>query len=176
MSFTIRQENKSDFQAVFDLIEKAFKIDNLGDPKEQFLVERLRNAASFIPELSLITEIDGQVVGHILLTKIKIHHEGKSFESLALAPLTVLPEFQNQGIGGQMITYAHKKAAELGHRSIVLLGHKDYYPKFGYSRADKFGIELPFDVPKDNCMVIELIHNGLKDIKGMVEYPKEFYE
>jgi predicted N-acetyltransferase YhbS len=58
----------------------------------------------------------------------------------------------------------------------VLLGHETYYPKFGYIQADKFGIELPFDVPKENCMTIELIENGLNGVKGIVEYPREFNE
>ena len=60
--------------------------------------------------------------------------------------------------------------------SIVLLGHPKYYPKFGYVQADKFGINLPFDVPTELCMVIELSKNGLKDVSGTVEYPKEFSE
>ena len=62
----------------------------------------------------------------------------------------------------------------MGYRSIVLLGHEKYYPKFGYQQADKFGIELPFDAPKENCMAIELTENGLKNVSGMVVYPKEF--
>jgi predicted N-acetyltransferase YhbS len=176
MKINIRQENKSDHQAVFELIEKAFKYEKYSEHKEQFLVKRLRNSDSFIPELSLVAEIGNLVVGHILLTKIRIKNENQSFDSLALAPVTVLPEFQKQGIGGHLIEFAHNKAKELGHKSIVLLGHKDYYPKFGYSRADKFGIKLPFNVPKENCMVIELIDNGLKGVNGTVEYPKEFNE
>ncbi len=176
MRISIRQEKEKDFQAVFSVIERAFKDELLSDCKEQFLVERLRNSVSFIPELSLIAEFDKQAVGHILLTKIKIVNDTHSFDSLALAPVTVLPEFQKQGIGGQMITYAHKKAIELGHKSIVLLGHKNYYPKFGYLPANKFGIEFPFDVPDENCKVLELIENGLKGVAGKVKYPYEFFE
>ncbi len=174
MQINIRQEKQSDYQAVFNLIEKAFKNEEYSDHKEQFLVAKLRNSDAFIPELSLVAEIGNQVIGHILLTKIKIKNEKQSFDSLALAPVTVLPEFQKQSIGKQLIEFAHKKAKELGYKSIVLLGHKDYYPRFGYIQAHKFKIELPFDVPKENCMVIELTNNGLKGVRGMVEYPKEF--
>lgn len=172
MKINIRQENQADYQIVFNLIEKAFLNKVYSNHKEQFLVERLRNATAFIPELSLVAEIDDQVVGHILLTKIK--NTRQTFDSLALAPVSVLPAFQKQGIGGQLIEFAHKKAKELGHQSIVLLGHKNYYPKFGYSQADQFQIELPFDAPKENCMAIELTNNGLKGVNGLVEYPKEF--
>ena len=170
----IRQEIKNDFKEVFNLIEKAFKKEPFSDHKEQFLVERLRESKAFIPELSLVAEIDGKIVGHTLVSKIKIKNELNEFDSLALAPVSVLPEFQKRGIGGKLITEAHEKAKKLGHKSIVLLGHEKYYPKFGYEQADKYGIKLPFEVPKENCMVIELTENGLNGVSGTVEYPKEF--
>ena len=172
----IRQETQEDHKEVFELIERAFRHEEYSDHKEQFLVERLRDSEAFIPEFSLVAEIDDNIVGYILLTKIKIRNENQSFNSLALAPVAVLPEFQNRGIGGELIEYAHSKAKELGFKSVVLLGHEKYYPIFGYSQADKFGIELPFDVPKENCMAIELVKNSLKEVSGVVEYPKEFVE
>lgn len=172
----IRQENINDFKKVFSLIEKAFKGTEFADNTEHFLVERLRESNAFIPELSLVAEIDGKIVGHILLTKLQIKNKTNEFDSLALAPVSVLPEFQGKGIGGKLIFESHKKAKELGYKSIVLLGHEKYYPRFGYEQADKYEIELPFEVPKANCMVIELVENGLKGVNGMVEYPKEFNE
>ena len=172
----IRQEKKTDFKAVFDLIEKAFKTEKFSDHREQFLVERLRKSNSFIPELSMVAEIENKIVGHILLTKLKIKNDQTEFDSLALAPVSVLPEYQGNGIGGTLIEQAHQTAKELGYQSIVLLGHEKYYPRFGYEQADKYGIELPFDVPKENCMVIELTKKGLNGVLGMVEYPKEFNE
>ena len=176
MEITIRQETKHDFDAVFKLIETAFKDELMSDHKEQFLVERLRNSKAFIPELSIVAEVKGKVVGHILLTRLKIVSEQNEFDSLALAPVSVLPEFQGKGIGGMLIKQAHKKAIELGHKSVVLLGHEKYYPKFGYQPTEKFGISLPFDVPKENCMAIELVKNGLNEVSGVVKYPTEFYE
>ena len=170
----IRQEENDDFKEVFSLIEKAFKTEQFSDHKEQFLVERLRKSEVFIPEISMVAEIDEKIVGHILVIKLKIKNKTNEFDSLALAPVSVLPEYQNKGIGGKLIMEAHKKAKELGHKSIVLLGHEKYYPRFGYEQADKYGIELPFEVPKENCMVIELIENGLNGVSGTVEYPKEF--
>ncbi|MBA6157378.1 N-acetyltransferase [Tenacibaculum sp. S7007] len=176
MKLTIRKENPEDFKTVFNLIEKAFENEQMSDHKEQFLVERLRKSNAFVPELSIVAETENKIVGHILLTKLKIKNESNEFDSLALAPVSVLPEFQGKGIGGKLIVEAHKKAKELGHKSIILLGHENYYPRFGYEQADRYGIELPFEVPKENCMVIELIENGLKGVNGMVEYPKEFNE
>ncbi len=124
----------------------------------------------------MVAEIENRIVGHILLTKLKIKNGQDEFDSLALAPVSVLPEYQCKGIGGMLIQEAHNKARELGYKSIVLLGHEKYYPKFGYKQADSFGIELPYDVPKENCMVIELTENGLNGVSGIVEYPKEFTE
>ncbi len=176
MKLTIRKEESKDFETVFNLIEKAFESEQMSDHKEQFLVQKLRKSNAFIPELSMIAESKNKIVGHILLTKLKIKNEQKQFDSLALAPVSVLPEYQGKGIGGKLILESHKKAKELGYKSIVLLGHDKYYPRFGYEQADKYGIELPFEVPKENCMVIELVENGLKGVSGMVEYPKEFNE
>ena len=176
MEIIIRQENESDHHAVFGLIEKAFEKLEFSDHLEHFLVQRLRKSTAFVPELSIVAEIDNTIVGHILLTKLKIKNGPDEYDSLALAPVSVLPQYQDKGIGGILIQEAHKKARDLGYRSIVLLGHEKYYPKFGYKQADSFGIELPFDVPKENCMAIELVENGLDGVYGTVEYPKEFGE
>lgn len=176
MKMKIRQEKVTDFKEVFSLIKEAFKDEQFSNNKEQFLVERLRKSEAFIPELSLVAEIDGKIVGHILITKLKINNSVNEFESLALAPVSVLPTYQNRGIGGKLIIEAHQKATDLGYKSIVLLGHENYYPRFGYKQASEYGIELPFEVPKESCMVIELVKNGLKGVSGTVEYPKEFSE
>ena len=93
---------------------------------------------------------------------------------MALAPVAVLPSYQGKGIGGHLIQTAHRKAKELEFGSVVLLGHEKYYPKFGYQMTKEYGIKLPFEVPDENCMLIELTENALKDVKGIVEYPKEF--
>lgn len=173
----IRKEEIKDYDDVFKLIENAFKDEEFSDHQEQFLVERLRKSKSFIPELSLVAEMDNQIVGYILLTKIKIINV--NFEetiSLALAPVAVLKKYQGKGIGGKLIVKAHKIAKDLNFNSVILLGHENYYPKFGYEMSNKYGIKLPFDVPDENCMLIELTENALKNINGIVEYPKEFYE
>ncbi len=172
----IRKEERKDYKEVFKLIENAFKGEKFTDHKEQFLVERLRKSESFIPELSLVAEIDEQIVGYILLTKIKIiDNNSKVTSSLALAPVAVLKNFQGMGIGAGLIKKAHEVAKNLNYGSIILLGHEKYYPKFGYKIMKNYGIKLPFDVPDENCMLIELTDNALENVQGMVEYPDEFY-
>lgn len=176
MSPEIRQELPSDHKQVFDLITKTFQRAEFTDGNEQYLVEKLRRSSSFIPELSLVAVMGAEIVGHILLTKIKIRRDNTTYDSLALAPVSVLPEFQNKGIGGMLIKHAHRRAKELGYNSVVVVGHDKYYPKFGYQRADKFGIRVPFDIPPENCMVMELSDRALVNVHGVVEYAKEFYE
>ena len=175
MKVEIRKEVKEDFGTVFELIKNAFEKEEYSDHKEQYLVESLRSSDAFVPELSLIAEVNNQIVGYILLTKINIIDADRKINtSLAMAPVAVLPEFQGNGIGAKLIEAAHHKAKELGFGSVVLLGHENYYPKFGYKLTKEFGIKLPFDVPDANCMAIELTENALLNISGIVQYPKEF--
>lgn len=176
MKVNIRQEIPADYSIVFDLIEQAFHEEILSDKKEQFLVERLRKSNAFIPELSLVAEVNQEIVGYILLTKITIESKLYKHIALALAPVAVLPAFQNKGIGGMLIKEAHRIAKKLGYQSIILLGHENYYPKFGYRPLHQFNISLPFDAPKENCMAIELVPDALKRKEGSVVYPKEFFE
>lgn len=140
------------------------------------MVERLRNSDVFIPQLSIVAEADHKIVGHIMLTKIFIHNQKESIESLALAPLSINPEFQGKGIGSKLVTEGHRLAKELGYQSIVVLGHAKYYPRFGYEPMEKYGLELPFAVRKENCMVVSLTENGLSSVTGKIEYAPEFIE
>lgn len=175
MKIIIRQEKTEDYKQVFNLVEKAFKDQPYSDGDEQLLVERLRKSDSFIPELSLVAEIDKNIVGYILLTKLKIIDGEKEYATLSLAPVAVLPGYQKMGVGKKLILEAHKRAVDLGHESVILVGHENYYPKFGYKLAKSFNLTFPFEAPDINCMVIELKENALHGIKGMVTYPKEFF-
>lgn len=170
----IRQEEEKDHQKVFQVIEEAFRDLEYSDHQEHFLVERLRKSEAFIPELSLVAEVNNEIAGHILFTKIIIENTLQSFESLALAPVSVQPSFQHQGIGGMLIEEGHRIAKELGYTSAILIGHENYYPKFGYKKTTNFGISFPFDIPEENGMAIELVKDGLQHINGIVRYPKEF--
>lgn len=176
MNALIRQEKESDYVHVFALIKSAFLNEKMSDHKEHLLVEKLRTSPNFIPKLSLVAEVDNTIVGHILLSKIKIKDGEVKYDSLALAPVSVHPEFQGKGIGSQLIQTAHSRARDLDHKSIILLGHENYYPRFGYQTLENFGISLPFEVPPQNCMALELIEHALESIKGVVEYDQAFYE
>lgn len=164
----IRREKKEDFNSIYEINEQAFK-----QKDESELIERIRDSKNFIPELSLVAEENGRIIGHILFSKIKIIGE-KEYESLALAPMAVLPEFQKQGIGGKLIKEGLNKARELGFNSAIVIGHKECYPRFGFERASKWNIKCPFEVPDEVFMAVELNAGALAEKSGIVEYPKEF--
>ncbi len=164
----IREERKDDFEGIFQVHKEAFK-----QVDESKLVERLRNSKNFVSGLSLVAEKDGRVIGHILFSKIKIIGD-KEYESLALAPMAVLPKFQKQGIGGSLIGEGLKRVRELGFDSVIVVGYNEYYTRFGFEKASKWDIKCPFDVPDDAFMAIELKVGALADKSGVVEYPREF--
>ncbi len=175
MQIQIRQETEDDYSQVFNLIQEAFEQMPHSDHREQFLVERLRESSSFIPEFSLVACSEKEIVGHILLTKIKLKASIKELEMLALAPVSVKPRYQSQGIGSQLIASAHQKAKAAGYQAIALIGQKNYYPRFGYKAASQYDIKFPFEAPRETCMIVELIPGSLKGVKGIIEYPKEFF-
>ena len=123
----IRKETATDYEAVYSVVKRAFESAEHADGNEQDLVNALRKGDAFIPELSLVAEADGKIVGHIMFTRATV--DGKPV--LALAPLSVLPEYQRKGIGKALIQEGHKIAKELGYTHAIVLGSEKYYPKAG---------------------------------------------
>lgn len=170
----IRQSKEHDLHDVLKVVASAFAFADFSDHTEHNLVERLLASTTAIPELSLVAEVGTQIVGYILLTPVTITNVAALHPSLALAPLAVLPPFQGKGIGSALIHTAHRTARRHGYTSIVVLGHPDYYQRFGYQRADHFSITLPIDAPTSHCLVVELEQGALAGIQGRVRYPPEF--
>ncbi len=165
----IRKEEPRDYETIYYVVKDAFHSAEHADGNEQDLVNALRKGEAFIPELSLVAEIDGKIVGHIMFTKATVGEN----TVLALAPLSVLPEYQRKGIGISLIKTGHKIASELGYGYSIVLGSQNYYPKAGYLPAYRFGIKPPFDVPDENFMACKIKENT-SDIHGIIKYAKEF--
>lgn len=165
----IRKETNKDYDIVYNIVKKAFATAEHSDGNEQDLVVALRKGESFVPELSLVAEIDDKIVGHIMFTKAKVGND----TVLVLAPLSVLPEYQKHGVGTNLIKEGHKIAKELGYEYSLVLGSEKYYPKTGYLSAEQFGIKVPDGIPSCNFMAIQL-QNNPKPICGAVTYAKEF--
>lgn len=178
MDITIRQEKIEDYATTEKVVKTAFEGMEFSDEKEHELVARIRGAEVFIPALSLVAvhEDTKEIIGHILLSKLKIVNQEHSVESLALAPVSVLPEYQKEGIGKRLMHEALNKAKELGHQSVVVMGHPEYYPKFGFERASLRGIKPPFEVPDEAFMILALEKHSIDNVSGIVEYPSVFFE
>lgn len=165
----IRKEKPEDCEIVYSVVKSAFENAECTDGNEHNLVNALRKSQAYISELSLVAEADGKIVGHIMFTKAQI---GNSVV-LALAPLAVLPEYQEKGMGTALVREGHRIARELGYEYSVVLGSEKYYPKLGYVQADKFDVRPPFDVPSENYMLCKL-KSEAAPICGVVIYAKEF--
>ncbi len=167
---TIRQEYPADHVSVDGLLRAAF-----GGDDEAILVQQLRLCQAFVQELSLVAIYEGNVTGHILFTELPVYSDGRlQTMSLALAPLSVLPGYQGRGIGTALTREGLEVARRLGYASAVVLGHAEYYPRFGFAPAGKWGIRAPFDVPGDHFMAVELVADSLKGVPGMVHYAAPF--
>jgi predicted N-acetyltransferase YhbS len=169
MKIKIEAETEEDYEQIRALHTLAFNRD--GEAK---LVEKLRRTPIYIRELSLVARYRNTVIGHILFYPIKINFHGKKCVSLALAPISVIPRFQNRKVGTRLIWEGLEKARKLGFKSVIVVGHPDYYPRFGFKKASKYGISASFDVPDNALLAIELEKDALKDCRGTVAYPDEY--
>jgi putative acetyltransferase len=169
MTTEIREEIPQDYEAVYHIHELAFRQAN-----EAKLVNALRKSTAFIPALSLVAISSQAISGHILFTNIRIKNGDSVHESLALAPVSVHPGYQRQGIGSALIRAGLQKAGDLGYDSVIVLGHEHYYPKFGFLPAAGWRINAPFEVPSNAFMALELKPGGLSGVSGTVEYAQEF--
>lgn len=171
MKIKIRSETEEDYQQITNVITSAF-----GQTNEGTLVTKLRKTACFNSQLSLVALVESKIVGYVLFYPIKIDTGVLKCISLSLAPIAVNPDYQRKGIGSKLIRVGLKAAKKLGFRSIIVIGHSEYYPRFGFEVAKKWGLSAPFAVPEDVFFAKELVEKGLDNCRGTIEYPQEFYE
>ncbi len=169
MNPTIRPETPADRDAIHEVVALAF-----GREDEAELVEALRQSAAFIPELSLVTAQDGNVIGHVMFSHMSIETPTGTAPALALAPVSVRPEQQNRGIGSRLVREGLERCQALGHRIVIVEGHPAYYPRFGFLPARAQGLEATFPVPDAAFMALELVPGALDGVRGTVRYPPAF--
>jgi putative acetyltransferase len=162
----VRAETDADAAAIRQVNERAFD-----RPNEADLVEALRQSPAYIPQLALVAESDGKVVGHILLTEMDVKNEKDYSIALALGPVAVLPEYQRHGFGSHLIKAAIEIARDLSYPAIILIGHPEYYPRFGFAPARALGLRTTYKVPDQVFMVL---HLGAECVKGDVIYHEAF--
>ncbi|MDR1687176.1 MAG: N-acetyltransferase [Clostridiales bacterium] len=169
MDIQIRLETPADPRAVEELTREAFW-GSMSHPTcdgEHLLVHKLRKLPCFIPSLSFVAETEGELAGHIIYSTAKIvTPENDSLEVLTFGPLSVLPKYKGKGVGSALTRYSVEKAKKLCFRAIVILGHPDYYPRFGFLRGSDFGITSADGASFDALMVIPLYDGALNSISG----------
>ena len=168
MMTEIRAEQPNDRAAIREVHVCAF-----GGDEEANLVELLRNRKKAV--ISLVAVSQQRVVGHILFSPISISNAPEDFRAVGLAPLAVLPEFQNHGIGSQLTHAGLEACRQRDYDAVVVLGHPGYYPRFGFSRAKDHGLDNEYDA-LDAFLVMELKPRSLQRVSGLVQYAPEFRE
>jgi putative acetyltransferase len=167
-SVRIRSENTGNVaerRAIRSVNEAAF-----GGSEEADLVDKLRGDEHAL--LSLVAECERGVVGHILCSRMWIKTTCGLVPAVALAPVAVLPEYQHKGIGQRLIEHGLDVLRNQGERIVIVVGHPDYYPRFGFSTCKAALLEGPF--PREAFMAMELSSGALAGVQGPVIYPPAF--
>ncbi len=162
-----RAEQEADYPAVKAVLEAAFE-----QAAEASLVTALRSRAT--PIVSLVADDEGVISGHILFTPVTL--EGDSGLIMGLAPMAVIPGQQRSGIGSLLIQAGLEECKRIGAVAVVVLGHPEYYPKFGFVPASRFEIKSEYEVPDEVFMAMELRDGALSGRSGTVKYHAAFGE
>lgn len=162
----IRHETHQDITAIHEVETSAFRRRSEAD-----LVDALRKAGKAI--VSLVAEYEKKVIGHVLFSPVTIEPEPGSVKGIGLGPVAVLPEYQGQGAGSQLIRKGLEECRRLGYDYSVVLGNPRYYERFGYRKASLFGLGNEFGVDED-FMAMEFTPGALEGIEGVVKYAEEF--
>ena len=163
----VRAEAKQDVDAVREVNRLAFGQDSEGQ-----LVDRLREEG--YARVSLVAEVDGRIVGHILFSDLPIVTDGQVIPAVALAPMAVMPAHQRRGIGSALVRAGLEACREQGFRVSIVLGHRAFYPRFGFSSALARQVRAPYS--GEDFMAVELESGAMAGAMGRVAYPPPFTE
>ncbi len=158
----IRPESSEDISAVHRVNAEAFETET-----EANLVDALRQSG--IPLISLVAEIKGELVGHILFSPMT-DSAGAKIPVAGLAPMAVSPAHQKQGIGSALVKEGLAQCKAAGYRAVIVLGHPDYYPRFGFVPASQYDISCQYEAPDEAFMALELEPGALSRLSGIVKY------
>lgn len=167
----VRTETPADHQAVAAVVGAAFD----GRAEEVLLVDLIRRSEHFEASLSIVAEVDGEVVGHILFSRVGLDGRGPA-EVYSLAPLAVHPDHQRTGVGTALTEEGLRRLDEMGEPLVVLEGIPSYYPRFGFEPGSQHGFEPPDPRVPDEAFMIRRLGNYDPGIAGKVVYPPAFYE
>lgn len=164
---SIREEQPQDKNAIREVNIRAF-----GQSEEADIVDKLRQNCSDV--LSLVAIIQNQVVGHILFSPARIEGENRIVHGMGLAPMSVLPQHQRQGIGSELVRTGIARLQNRRCPFVIVLGHAQYYPRFGFEPASRRGIRCEWEVPDEAFMILVLSERKLHGLAGVARYRQEF--
>lgn len=180
MYITLRTETEKDYRQVEEVTRSAFAYPDriergqIGCPYEHWMVNELRKRDG-IPDLSIVAEVDGEIVGHIICSKAEVRTSEKTIPVLNMGPVSVLPEYQRQGVGKALITHMIDQARHLGYGAILFFGRPEYYPQFGFKEAAEFGVTDSEGYNYPSFMGMELVPGYLKPAYGGKYYESDIY-
>lgn len=160
----IREEHPRDVTAIRDMHKRAF-----GQDQEGNIVDALRSNGAVL--LSLVAILNGRVVGHIMYSPLSV---GDEVTGAALGPMAVVPEYQRQGIGTKLVEAGNQNLKDAGCPFVIVLGHANYYPRFGFRPASTHGIECGWEVPDNVFMLLALDQTKMQGVSGLAKYRHEF--
>jgi putative acetyltransferase len=163
VSIEIREERGEDIAAIRDVNKRAFEQDHEGK-----IVDALRSNGAAL--LSLVATVDGKIAGHIMYSPITVG----DVTGAALGPMAVVPEHQRQGIGSKLVQEGNLRLRDAGWPFIIVLGHANFYPRFGFQPAGPFGITCEWEVPEDVFMVLVVDQEKMQGVSGLAKYRHEF--
>ena len=166
---TICEEQQQDIQAIREVNIRAF-----GQNQEADLVDRVRQSGDDL--ISLVAIIQNKIAGHILFSPATIEGKDKTIRGMGLAPMAVLPEYQRQGIGAELIRTGIERVKKAGYPFVIVLGHAEYYPRFGFEPASRYGIRCEWEVPDNAFMILVLNESEMQQSAGLARYQPEFAE
>jgi predicted N-acetyltransferase YhbS len=171
MTISIRLEEENDYRNVEFMTREAFW--NVYKPgcDEHLIVHKIRKVPAFVKELCFVAYDNDKIVGNIIYSKAKVFNgKNKEFEVLCMGPIGVLPTYQGQGVGSLLMNCSIEKAKQLGYKAIIIFGNQNYYHRFGFKNAKKYGIQTSSGENFEEFMALELYDGALDGISG------KFYE
>ena len=168
---SLRSEIPNDFTATHQMLQLAFPEEDVAT-----LVKNLRQTLGYDHELALVAELEGTIIGYAMFSHIYIESLKGNVPAIMLAPLAVHPNRQNQGIGSLLTRYGLEQCRRLGNHIVIVIGHSNYYPRFGFFQAGLQGISIDQGRFEESKMVLSLTPGSLDGVTGIVRLPTIFAE
>ena len=168
MAIVIRSERPEDFETIDRIHDEAF-----GHDWESKLIRALRTEEGYDPSLSLVAELEGKVIGHVLFSRITVESPAGSHPALILAPLAVFKEHRSMKAGTMLVSEGIRIAKERGETIMLVYGHR-FYERFGFTMAHEKGIFRPNPMKGEFVRLLELTEKAADGVMGVIKYPVSF--